>query len=246
MSLQQILVIEDDTAIRLGVIDALELAGYAAIGAESGEVGLNQLRVASFDLVLLDIVLPGRDGLQLIQPIRMICPSQPIILLTARGDVDDRIRGLGLGADDYVVKPFNVGELLARVEAVLRRVPRPQRHSEVTKLSDELGFDVQRRCVTGESGEPIALSEREADLLRYLLARRGQVISRDELIERVWGLNPTGLNTRTVDMHMARLREKLRDQHRAKPWITTVRGQGYCFDPSSEAAASNLGEGPTA
>lgn len=236
MSFVQILVVEDDAAIRMGVCDALELAGYSATGVDSGEAGLESLRVTTFDLVLLDVVLPGRDGMQLIGAIRASRPSQPIILLTARGDVHDRIRGLSLGADDYVVKPFNVGELLARVEAVLRRLPQRTSRPETIHLGDGWQVDFSRRCLqcrdsTGvtSSATTIQLSERESELLRYLTACRGQIVSRDELIEHVWGLNPAGLHTRTVDMHMARLREKLGDGQRSHPWITTLRGQGYGF-----------------
>ncbi len=187
------------------------------------------IRSTTFDLVLLDIVLPGRDGLQMIASIRTVRPSQPIILLTARGDVHDRIRGLSLGADDYVVKPFNVGELLARVEAVLRRVPQRASTNESIELAEGWQVDFSRRCLHSVGATSIQLSERETELLRYLTARRGQIVGRDELIEHVWGLNPIGLNTRTVDMHMARLREKLGDGQRHQPWITTLRGQGYCF-----------------
>ncbi len=236
MPLIQILVVEDDAAIRMGVCDALELAGYVSSGVGTGEAGLELIRSTTFDLVLLDVVLPGRDGMQLISSIRATRPSQPIILLTARGDVHDRIRGLSLGADDYVVKPFNVGELLARVEAVLRRVPQRSNTADSIALDDGWQVDFVRRCVLTSGSEPIPLSERETELLRYLTSRRGQIVSRDELIERVWGLNPLGIQTRTVDMHMARLREKLGDGKRCHPWITTLRGQGYCFmlEPTHE------------
>ncbi len=229
MSFVQILVIEDDAAIRMGVCDALELAGYSVTGVESGEEGLASIRCFAYDLVLLDLVLPGQDGLQVMQAIRETRPSQAVIMLTARGDVQDRIRGLGLGADDYVVKPFNVGELLARVEAVLRRVLTAATQTLDCELPSGARVDFHDRLVQLRDGQTVQLSEKENDLLRYLFTRRGQIVSRNELIERVWGLNPKGLHTRTVDMHIARLREKIGDSQSKSPWIVTVRGRGYRF-----------------
>ena len=145
MSLTQVLIIEDDAPIRLGVCDALESAGYAVIGAESGERGLEHLQAASFDLVLLDVVLPGRDGMIVLQSIREHSPALPVIMLTARGDLQDRLRGLHLGADDYIVKPFNVRELLARVEAVLRRSPARSDLRDEVELPDGRIVDFARR-----------------------------------------------------------------------------------------------------
>jgi DNA-binding response OmpR family regulator len=230
MPLTQILLIEDDPAIRLGVGDALEMAGYCVTGVESGEAGLKYVQSLAFDLILLDLVLPGQDGMLVMRSIREIHPSQAVIMLTARGDVQDRIRGLGLGADDYVVKPFNVGELLARVEAVLRRVASTVGGSLECTLPSGTRVDFHARSLQLPDGRTIQLSERENDLLRYLFTRRGQIISRDELIERVWGINPRGLHTRTVDMHIARLREKIGDTRDGEQWIVTVRGRGYRFN----------------
>ena len=234
MSLTQVLVVEDDSAIRVGVCDALESARYVATGVDSGEQAIAMLQVTRFDLVLLDVVLPGKDGMQVMQTIRELCPSLPVIMLTARGDVKDRIRGLGLGADDYVVKPFNVGELLARVEAVLRRVPLLA-DGHRFELPNGASIDTYRRVVHHMYGRMTSLSEKESDLLRYLCARRGQIVGRDELIERIWGINPRGLNTRTVDMHIARLREKIGDSQTDSPWIVTVRGRGYSFVSETQA-----------
>jgi two-component system, OmpR family, alkaline phosphatase synthesis response regulator PhoP len=227
MPFTQVLVIEDDEPIRLGVCDVLTGAGFAALAAASGEAGLALIESSSLDLVLLDIVLPGRDGLSVLQVIREVRPSLPVILLTARGDVADRVRGLQLGADDYVVKPFNAGELLARVEAVLRRTLRTA--LDRLKLSDGREVDFERREICSPDGTLIELSEREADLLRYLCSRPGEVISRDELIRQVWQMNPRGLETRTVDMHIVRLRDKLGDDAESPQQITTVRGRGYLF-----------------
>ena len=231
MSLTQILIIEDDAAIRAGVCDALESAGYAVTGVESGEQGFDEIRTSSFDLVLLDVVLPGQDGMHVIARVRELRPSLPVIMMTARGDVQDRIRGLGLGADDYVVKPFNVRELLARVEAVLRRVPNRGDDLAEFELPGGSLVDFNRRIIRCADGRQVELSEKETDLLRYLATRRGQTIGRDELIEQIWGINPKGVQTRTVDMHIARLRDKIGDDGNEPSLIVTVRGRGYCLAP---------------
>lgn len=229
MPLIQILVIEDDAAIRMGVCDALEIAGYSVTGVESAQRGLQALRHGLFELVLLDLVLPDQDGMQAMVAIRELRPSQAVIMLTARGDVQDRVRGLGLGADDYVVKPFNVSELLARVAAVLRRISPQVSDLQELQLPCGARADFGQRSVYFSDGRVVSLSERESDLLRYLATRSGQIVGRNELIERVWGINPKGLHTRTVDMHIARLRDKIGDTQTDTPWIVTVRGRGYVF-----------------
>jgi CheY-like chemotaxis protein len=154
--LTQILVIEDDDAIRQGVCDAVECVGFAANGAETGEIGLELLDKGSYDLVLLDVVLPGRDGLSVLSVIRESNPTLPVIMLTARGDVNDRVKGLSLGADDYVVKPFNVRELLARVDAVLRRSPGRSEAPEQITLPDGQVADFEKREVVTKWRHTIA------------------------------------------------------------------------------------------
>ncbi len=231
MSLVQILIIEDDTAIRIGVCDALESNGYSVTGVETGERGLAEIHASAFDLVLLDVVLPGQDGMQVLPQIRELRPSLPVIMITARGDVQDRVRGLDLGADDYVIKPFNVRELLARVEAVLRRVPQRGDERAEFQLPGGPRVDFGRRKICFSDGRQIELSEKEADLLRYLTTRRGLIVTRDELIERIWGINPKGIQTRTVDMHIARLREKIGDDTGEPQIIVTCRGRGYSLAP---------------
>lgn len=230
MNLTRVLVIEDDAAIRRGVCDALAAAGIAVSPAETGERGLELLAENSnFNLVLLDVVLPGQDGMSVIATIREQRPALPVIMLTARGSVEDRVRGLRLGADDYVVKPFNVAELLARVEAVMRRSP--DRNQAAAEL--DLGHcvaDLERRAVRFPNGRTVELSEKETDLLSYFAAHPGRIVTRDELIERIWELNPRRLQTRTVDMHVARLREKLGDEASSSDLIVTVRGKGYRFE----------------
>jgi DNA-binding response OmpR family regulator len=160
-----------------------------------------------------------------LQELRRSQPTLPVIMVTARGAEEDRVRGLGDGADDYVVKPFSAKELLARVEAVLRRSP--QRASDVSVLrAGGRTINLQRREVVRSGAEPRQLTEREVGILRFLAANRGRAIDRSELLRHVWGLNPRGIHTRTVDMNVARLREKL-DDTADDPVILTVRGKGY-------------------
>jgi DNA-binding response OmpR family regulator len=229
MQSQTVLTIEDDAAIRRGIVDALRFAGYSPLEAARGDTGLEMATQRSYDLLLLDLVLPGGDGLEILRRVREIHPTQPIIILTARGEEHDRVAGLRLGADDYVVKPFSVKELLARVEAVLRRSPeRPQINSHIEIVHGIA--DLARHEVRYSDGERAELSEKESDLLRYLAANSGRAISRDELLLRVWQLNPRGVSTRTIDMHITRLREKLHDDPNEPQIILTVRGTGYMFD----------------
>jgi DNA-binding response OmpR family regulator len=226
MATRHILVIEDDAAIRQGLVDALEFAGYDVLQAAEGNAGLDMAIGCDCDLLLLDLVLPHRDGLAILAEVRAARPTLPVIVLTARGAETDRIRGLRLGADDYVVKPFSVGELLARVEAVLRRSP--ERPLDVARIDFPGGTaDLARREIRYADETRAELSEREAELLRYLGCNPGRAISRDEILSRVWRLDPRGIETRTIDMHIARLREKLRDS--GSQVIVTVRGKGYAL-----------------
>ena len=225
MSQLTILVVEDDDAIRRGLVDALAFAGYAVRDASDGATGL-QVGLTGVDLVLLDVMLPVKDGFQVLEALRDARPTLPVIMLTARGTEEDRVRGLKQGADDYVVKPFSAQELLARVEAVLRRSPtRPQELGTLELNGRTLDFD--RREVRFEGGDRIELSEKEGELLHFLASHPGRAIGRDELLSRVWGLDPRGIQTRTVDMHVARLRERLRDDPGKPSIIVTVRGKGY-------------------
>jgi len=228
MHTQQILTVEDDSAIRRGIVDSLRFAGYLPFEAATGDIGMQMAIKQSYDLVLLDLVLPGCSGLDILRAIRDVRPAQPVIILTARGDENDRVAGLRLGADDYVVKPFSVKELLARVEAVLRRSP--ERPRDVAQLRVRgATVDLPRCEVRYDDGTRVDLSEKEVELLRYLASNPGRAISRDELLLRVWQLNPRGLATRTIDMHVTRLREKLRDDPAQPSMVLTVRGKGYMF-----------------
>ena len=251
-----ILVIEDDTAIRRGVVDALESEGFATLEASDLTTAMRLALTAEFDLMLLDLVLPTeppkrrgtrepspsteavagppppRDGLELLQRLRVSRPTTPVIILTARGEESDRVRGLKLGADDYVVKPFSLHELLARVQAVLRRSPQRSSPTKCFRVPGHNGtpagtIDIDQRRIEFTDGRCAALSEREAELLGYLATHGGRVISRDELLLNVWRLEPAGVETRTIDMHVTRLREKLRDDAAEPAVLRTVRGKGY-------------------
>ncbi|MHC4942812.1 MAG: response regulator transcription factor [Planctomycetota bacterium] len=230
-----ILVVEDDAAIREGIVSALQFEGYQTLEAGDGEQGLELALSAGYDLLLLDLVLPGKDGLQILEELRKAKPTLPVVILTARGDETDRVTGLKLGADDYVVKPFSVKELLARVEAVLRRSPeRPIDIAAVTVPGGEA--DLALSEVRFEDGEKRTLSEKEVELLRYMACNAGRIVSRDELLSRVWGIEAGRIETRTIDMHVARLREKLRDDSSKPQIIRTVRGKGYIFDGPEESS----------
>jgi DNA-binding response OmpR family regulator len=228
MDTKKILVIEDDSAIRRGLVDALQFSGYEVLQAANGTEGMTRALQATWDLLLLDLILPGPSGFEILEAVRRSRPTLPIIILTARGEEADRVKGLRLGADDYVVKPFSVRELLARIQAVLRRSP--ERPNPVGKVSLPQGVADLARCeVRFHDGSRTALSEREIDLLRYLAANAGRVISREEILRRVWRLDPKHLETRTIDMHVAHLREKLRDDSDQPKVLLTVRGRGYLF-----------------
>jgi DNA-binding response OmpR family regulator len=223
---KSILVIEDDRAIRRGLVDALEYAGYRVAQAEDGRAGLDLALETDVELVLLDVMLPCMNGFDVLRELRVALPALPVIMVTARGSEDDRVRGLRDGADDYVTKPFSAVELLARVEAVLRRSP--ERAGDVHELRTQgRVIDLDRCEVRFDDGVVRRLSAREAEIIRYLAARHGCTVERDELLHRVWGLNPRGLATRTVDMQIVRLREKVHRDEDPVRVVETVRGRGY-------------------
>jgi DNA-binding response OmpR family regulator len=234
----RVAVIEDEAPIRRGVADALRASGYDVAEAADGAHGLEEAVRPGVDLVLLDLLLPRLDGLEVLRQLRQTRPSLPVIILTARGSEDDRVRGLKMGADDYVVKPFSARELLARVEAVLRRaVGRAPR-----VLQAQLGravIDFSRREIRWPERYRVELSEMESALLGYLVANQQRAVSREELLTHVWGIEPQSLETRTVDMHIARLRTKLRDPSGRKTpeAILTVRAHGYMAGPELIALA---------
>jgi len=228
MARQRILTVEDDPAIRRGIVDALRFAGYDVLEAADGHTGREMALRQHYDLLLLDLVLPGPDGFEILEAVRRLRPTLPVIILTARGEEADRVRGLRDGADDYVVKPFSVKEMLARVEAVMRRTA--ERPSDVDAIEIPGGvIDVARREVRFDDGRRTELSEREIDLVRYLACNAGRAIAREELLANVWRISPQGLSTRTIDMHIARLREKLEEDLSNPAVVLTVRGKGYMF-----------------
>lgn len=227
-----VLIVEDDRAIRRGLADALAAAGFETLEAADAPTGRERALHAAYDLLLLDLMLPGGDGLDILTAVRQARPTAAVIILTARGAEDERVAGLARGADDYVVKPFGARELLARVEAVLRRAP--ERPLDVAAIPVPGGvLDLEQREARWDAvPEPVPLTERETAILRYLAMHPGRVVSREELLSRVWGLDAKGLETRTVDMHVMRLREKLR-RGGAEALIQTARGQGYRFAPDA-------------
>jgi two-component system, OmpR family, alkaline phosphatase synthesis response regulator PhoP len=234
MPIGRILTIEDDAAIRRGIVDALAFAGYEAIQAADGNEGCRAAVGRDYDLLLLDMVLPGLSGLEILREVRSVRPTLPVIILSARGEERDRVTGLRLGADDYVVKPFSVDELLARIDAVLRRSP--ARPIDIDELPVPGGCVDFARCeVRFIDGGREELSDRERVLLRYLAQNSGRAISRDELLANVWQIDARGVTTRTIDMHVARLREKLRDIGDEPRVLLTVRGKGYMLANSRKA-----------
>jgi DNA-binding response OmpR family regulator len=226
-----VLVVEDDPAIRRGLVDALSYAGYTLLQCGDGLEALPLAIESPVDLVLLDVLLPKMNGFDILAELRRAKPTLPVIMVTARGAEDDRVRGLDSGADDYIVKPFSARELLARVEAVLRRSPERAQSVHILCI-DGMSVHLDRREISLADGSTRQLSELETKILAHLAGNRGRAVDRAELLQRVWGLNPRGLQTRTVDMHIARLREKLDDDPAQPRIVLTVRGKGYMLAPS--------------
>ncbi len=233
---QTVLVIEDDVAIRRGVADALRYAGFEPLEAGDGVSGERLALDQPVRLVLLDLALPRKDGLAVLADLRAARPGLPVILITARGGEDDRVRGLRLGADDYVVKPFSVRELLARVDSVLRRTPERQAEPVVLALP-ACTVDLAAEEVRHPDGGTTALTPLETRLLRYLAAFPDRLVSRDELLVHVWQVDPRKVATRSIDMAIRRLRAKLGDDGRADRALITVRGRGYRLRSSCAAPA---------
>ena len=222
-----VLVVEDERNLALGLRANLEYEGYSVIVAESGEAALDVVRTSPPDLVILDLMLPGMDGYQVLGALREMGMSVPVLILSARAEEIDKVRGFRAGADDYVTKPFGVLELVLRVQALLRRsAPLSQDGGARTRWSfGDVQVDVTRRSVA-RAGEDVAVTPRAFELLVALLQREGAPISRHELLRTVWGYDAS-VTTRTVDAHIAELRRKL-EQHPAEPrHILTVHKVGY-------------------
>lgn len=226
-----ILVVEDDNGVRQGITDALTFSGYNVIQARDGKEGMEMALSCQYHLLMLDIVMPYFTGFDILERLNETRSGTPVIILSAKGQESDRVKGLSMGADDYVVKPFSVREMLARVDAVLRRsTERPAEVQELTFLNGIADFS--RHEIRYLDGSKEDLSEREVELLRYLSANSGRAVDRDEILRQVWGLDPKGISTRTIDMHIANLRQKLRDQEQNV--LATVRGKGYMVKEYSE------------
>ncbi len=227
MARGKIVVVEDEASIRSAVVQALRLSGFEVAEAADGESGLACASSPDVDLVLLDLMLPRLDGMAVLSRLRALRPDRPVIILTAKGAEEDVVRGLRDGADDYVVKPFGARELLARVEAVLRRSPGRPRPVSALRLG-RFEVDFERRELRSDGATtPLSLTEAEAAILSFLAENPTRAVSREELLGRLWGLFGSRSGSRTVDMHVARLRAKLGDDEGAPRLILTVRGKGY-------------------
>lgn len=227
--LSRILVVEDERPMRIVLHDCLARQGYRVLLAEEGAAALDLALREKPDLIVLDIMMPKLDGLSVCAELRRLARPVPVLMLTAKGTVEDRVRGLDAGADDYLVKPFSREELLARVRALLRRTARPGASLGCVAFGGVRIDFAQRRAWRGT--EPVALTAKEFEILRLLLECPGEVISRERFLDAVWGYTafPT---TRTVDRHIATLRTKLGDDAEEPRWIRTVHRGGYCFEGS--------------
>ena len=221
-----LLLIEDEPGLRLTLTDRLTAEGFTVESRAEGLSRLEAARRAGYDLILLDVMLPGMDGFTICRTLRDEGVDTPILMLTARGQVDDRVAGLKIGADDYLPKPFHTPELLARIEALLRRA-RKDPLAETLRFG-EIEIDA-KAAIVRKNGQELVLSAKEYQLLRFLAQRRGEVVTRDVLLKEVWGYYSTPL-TRTVDVHMTWLRQKLEDDPSQPAHLITVRGMGYRFD----------------
>jgi two-component system alkaline phosphatase synthesis response regulator PhoP len=224
--MKRILIVEDEQSLASMLADRLQAEGYDTALAHDGPAGLRAAIAGEFDLIVLDVMLPGFDGFELCRRLRDAESQTPVLMLTARGDVADRIAGLRTGADDYLPKPFDAGELLARMEALLRRAAPKSRFNEFADVRVDRG----RRTVT-RAGSPVELSLKEFEMLCYLLDRAGTPVTREELLQKVWGYGVTP-NTRTVDVHMAQLRQKLEANPKEPVHLVTAHGFGYKFAAS--------------
>lgn len=222
-----ILVVEDEEAIRSGLIDVFVFHGYDVDSAATGPEGLRKALTGKFDLILLDIMLPGMDGYEICNQIRARDRDQPIIMLTAKTSDEEIVQGLKLGADDYVAKPFSVQQLVLRIEAVLRRSQIGIEQAKSIVLNN--GFCIDTENLSGRNGaESLVFTRREVEILCYLAAHSSRPVSREELLTKVWGYaRNLDIETRTVDIHIAKLRRKIENDPKDPVCLITVRGAGY-------------------
>ena len=223
-----VLLVEDDSTIALGVVRMLEMEGFRVDHFTTGEEGLAHIAANTPDLAVLDWMLPGMDGIEVLRTLKREHPAVPVIMLTARISEQDRVRGLDAGADDYVVKPFSLRELAARIRARLRTKQRVSDRDGWIEFGN-VRIDLRHRILE-KAGEETRLTTHEAGVLGYLIARPGQDVPRDELLEKVWGYVPT-IATRTVDNQILKLRKKIEDNPNDPRHILTVYGTGYRFEP---------------
>jgi len=222
----RILLVEDEPGLRVTLSDRLRKEGYSVETAADGNRGLQQAVTGTFDLIVLDIMLPGKNGFDVCRDLRQQGFSTPVLMLTARGETIDKVLGLKIGADDYLTKPFETPELLARIEALLRRSARAPSPAAAARFGT-VQVDFHRAEVKRE-GQSVALSAKEFQLLRYFLEHRGETLSREQLLQKVWGYE-AAVSSRTVDVHVAWLRQKLEDDPKRPRWILTMHGLGYKF-----------------
>jgi two-component system alkaline phosphatase synthesis response regulator PhoP len=225
--MKKVLIIEDEPNIRELILYNLEANGFRGIGADDGIMGITLVHIEKPDLILLDIMLPGKNGYDICKELRGEGNQTPIIMLTAKSDEIDKVLGLEFGADDYITKPFGIRELMARINAVLRRVEEKeiQIAPGTTIIIDELTIDPERHQVSFR-GEKVELTSREFDLIHFLSRNRGVVFTRDQLLDKVWGIDYAG-ETRTVDVHIRYIRRKLGLSEQEDRYIQTIRGKGY-------------------
>jgi two-component system response regulator RegX3 len=222
----RVLVVEDEEAIRTGLIDVLVFHGYEVDSAATGPEGLEKALTGKFELILLDIMLPGMDGYTICDRIRAVDRNQAIIMLTAKTSDEEIIQGLKLGADDYVSKPFSIQQLVLRIEAVLRRSQVGQQQARMLSIGD---IEIDTENLSGLNGsEEVAFTKREIEVLSYLARNSERPVSREELLSKVWGYaRGLDIETRTVDIHIAKLRRKIEADPKEPERLITVRGAGY-------------------
>jgi two-component system alkaline phosphatase synthesis response regulator PhoP len=224
---ERILLVEDEPGLRLTLSDRLRNEGYVVETAADGDEGFDRATEGNFGLVILDIMLPRKSGFDVCRDLRQRGLTMPILMLTARGQTVDKVLGLKLGADDYLTKPFDMMELMARVEALLRRVSATGAQTPAVYRFDSIQVDFRKTEVLRD-GQPVSLSAKEFHLLKYFIAHREETLSRAELLSDVWGYDAE-TTTRTVDVHVAWLRQKLEEDPRQPRLILTVYGLGYKF-----------------
>jgi DNA-binding response OmpR family regulator len=223
----RLLIVEDEEAIRTGLMDVFVYHGYDVDFAADGPQGLDKALSGRFDLVLLDVMLPGMDGFEICNRIRAQDRDQPVIMLTAKGTDEDIIQGLSLGADDYVAKPFSVAQLVLRVQAVLRRSRIGAENETIIRLGEDVEIDC-RNLLGRRKDVSLSFTRREVELLQYLQMNSERPVPRDELLTKVWGYaRNLDIETRTVDIHIAKLRRKIEPAPAQPRYLVTVRGAGY-------------------